>query len=308
MPDNNQKPEMGAALAAGFAPLKKNWLALLITLGVPYVLISIIVIGGPLYLIFKELGSWFVAGEAPQHLSFEMYAPVIGYYLAMSFGATLLASMLYAAIYRWLGVREGERQSMGLRLGADEWRLFIIQLLILLVMLVPSGGVIGLGTALIKAGNEGLGASLLLVGLLFIPVYLVLAMVRLSLAPVQTFATGSLKLFGSWRMTKGAFWVMFLSFAVTAVIMALVSTVLTTPANILFYSNPNTGWLSDPEILETLERAEWPQLMRDTFLSTSALIALVWMALASVIVGIIQVVVYGGMSFYFYNKLKPGAK
>jgi hypothetical protein len=138
--------------------------------------------------------------------------------------AVLFSSVLTAAIYRAvLGRAEGGPGHLAL--GADELRLagsaILVSLLfvgIIAVVAVVAGLMVGgLGA------SGGLGGAVAAVALLPILLLLPLAFfaVRFSLALPATFAERRIRVFESWRLTKGRFWPL-LGMFVLAIVLALV--------------------------------------------------------------------------------------
>ncbi|MDP3749679.1 MAG: hypothetical protein Q8Q88_21830 [Phenylobacterium sp.] len=115
-------------------------------------------------------------------------------------------AVLAAAVYR--AILRPEDTGFGyLRLGQDELRLTVLTLIYFLlslaaVTIVVLLGGIGAGVAYGLLGSPLLGVGL---GLFFLGLLLYVA-VRLSLAPVITFAERRISVFESWGLTKGQFW------------------------------------------------------------------------------------------------------
>lgn len=116
----------------------------------------------------------------------------------------VMAAGVYRLIFRHDDTRFGY-----LRLGADELRLMaltIIYIALLMGLLVA----VTLGTAIVAGLSSlaGQGAGLFMGGVAYLfSLGLVLyVLVRLSLAPVATFAERRLAVFESWSLTRGQFW------------------------------------------------------------------------------------------------------
>ncbi|HLZ77270.1 hypothetical protein [Phenylobacterium sp.] len=131
-------------------------------------------------------------------------APVILLGLAV---LNVMAAAVYRLIFRHDDTRFGY-----LRLGADELRLMgltLIYIVLFIALVVGVGMVSGIVVAL--AGLAGPTVQNFL-GWLSIPVsfgVIVYVLVRLSLAPVATFAERRLAIFESWGLTRGQFWRLF---------------------------------------------------------------------------------------------------
>ncbi len=115
-------------------------------------------------------------------------------------------AVLAAAVYRAI-LRPDDTGLGYLRLGEDELRLTALTLiyfvlsLVAVTIVVLLGG-IGAGVAYGMLGSPLFGVGL---GLFFLGLLLYVA-VRLSLAPVITFAERRISVFDSWALTKGQFW------------------------------------------------------------------------------------------------------
>lgn len=138
------------------------------------------------------------------------------------------------AAYRVV-LRPQEARFGYLRLGADEARQFVVTLvlgilLFVAYMLAATVTVVvtaGVGAGLAAAGIPAALATMISV-LIAIPLFLALwapFAVRLSLAGPQTLAEGRIRLFDSWRLTKGHFWNM-LGVYVIATVLAMIITLL----------------------------------------------------------------------------------
>ena len=131
-------------------------------------------------------------------------APVILLGLAV---LNIMAAAVYRLIFRHDDTRFGY-----LRLGADELRLMgltLIYIVLFIGLVVGVGMVSGIVVAL--AGLVSPAAQSFL-GWLSIPLsfgVIVYVLVRLSLAPVATFAERRLAIFESWGLTRGQFWRLF---------------------------------------------------------------------------------------------------
>jgi hypothetical protein len=158
-------------------------------------------------------------------------------------GAILIASIMGAAVYRAI-LRPAEAPLTRLRLGGDELRLVLLSVIMGVVftgltvaLVIPVGllGVaIGVGANLGQAGaepNAGAMAGIVLVvllGYLLVIAGLVFFAVRLSLAGVMTFAERRLRVFESWRLTKGRFWRLLGCYGLTVVLMLPIYMVMMT--------------------------------------------------------------------------------
>ncbi|TCS14089.1 hypothetical protein [Caulobacter sp. BK020] len=158
-------------------------------------------------------------------------------------GAVLIASIMGAAVYRAI-LRPAEAPLTRLRLGGDELRLVLLSVImgvvftgLTIALAIPVGilGVaIGVGANLGQGGaepNAGAMVGIVLVvllGYLLVIAGLVFFAVRLSLAGVMTFAERRLRVFESWRLTKGRFWRLLGCYGLAVVLMLPIYMVMMT--------------------------------------------------------------------------------
>jgi hypothetical protein len=140
--------------------------------------------------------------------------------------ALIVTAVFTAAVYRAV-LRPTETGFGFLRLGPDEWRLVLLNI-VLWVLYMVAMFVLVLGCFLVfgglafalGAGSNPTGAATIILailgGLTFLCV-LVWVSVRMSLAAPMTFAQGKLKVFESWSATKGHFWPLFGSYLLAGI-------------------------------------------------------------------------------------------
>jgi hypothetical protein len=157
----------------------------------------------------------------------QLGAALIAAAPVLLFGLTVqcvMAAAVYRIIFRHDDVRFGY-----LRFGIDEVRLMGLTLLFLLLVIGLLVGVT-LGAALAMAIVSAISstAAMFVGGVveLFSIGLVVYVLVRLSLAPVITFAERRITIFASWRVTRGHFWVLFLAYllAVFCIFMIMIVT------------------------------------------------------------------------------------
>lgn len=144
--------------------------------------------------------------DADPNAALDNLAALAPLYAIMLPAGLAVQAVLAAAVYRAI-LRPAESRYGYLRLGGDELRLAVLTLIYFLITIVAVsvvvlvGGIVG-GLAYSVMGSPLVGVALgmFFLGLLFY------AAVRLSLAPVITFAEQRITVFDSWRLTKGQFW------------------------------------------------------------------------------------------------------
>ena len=152
------------------------------------------------------------------------------------YGLILLASVIYYAVMNCAVFRaafDSKDSGLGyLRLGGDELRqilvmilFFLLFMVIYIVALIAASIVGGIAAAVVSGG---MGNSPAAVGIVFFVVMLLVLCplvwfaVRMSFYTVHSFATGKIDLFGSWKFTKGRFWILFAGYLVMFVMACLV--------------------------------------------------------------------------------------
>jgi hypothetical protein len=140
------------------------------------------------------------------------------------FGLTIQC-MMAAAVYRII-LRHEDGRFGYLRLGWDELRLMgltVLVVLMLMGLLVALTVASGLVMAVASAAGQSVGVSVGLALELFSVGLVIYVLVRLSLAPVETFAERKLILFRSWKLTEGQFWNLLVAYLLAAFCIFLVT-------------------------------------------------------------------------------------
>lgn len=132
--------------------------------------------------------------------------------------------IMAAAVYRLI-LRHDDTRFRYLRLGPDELRLIGLTL-IYIVLIIALLVVVSLGAAVLMAvaSLAGTGAAFIVGGVaeIFSLGLVVYILVRLSLAPVATFAERRIAVFESWRLTRGHFWGLLGAYLLALVCIVLV--------------------------------------------------------------------------------------
>ena len=224
------------AAMEGFRVLGRRPLAFLTWMGV-YTLVCAVCFGlGYLVLApdLPSLASTFGMGSPA-----EVAKPLIQKARALqNFGTPAglaLQAVLGAAVYRQL-LRPEASAGGYVRFSGDEamqllTNLVLSSLLIGGVVLLLAFGITTVGVTLIATEQRGDGAqaltiiSLTVAGLLAF-LGMIYTAVRLSLAPVMTFDAGTLKIFESWRVTRGHFWRIFFAFILSWLFSVIVGALM----------------------------------------------------------------------------------
>lgn len=117
-------------------------------------------------------------------------------------------SIMAAAVYRLI-FRHDDTRFGYLRLGGDELRLMaltVIYILMIIGLVVAVTMVAGIIVALASVGGAAIAGFVGAATGLFSLGIIIYVLVRLSLAPVATFAERRLAVFESWTLTRGYFW------------------------------------------------------------------------------------------------------
>jgi hypothetical protein len=147
--------------------------------------------------------------------------------------------VMAAAVYRLI-FRHDDTRFGYLRLGADELRLMgltVIYLCLVMALVVGMTVASALVMAVASAAGQAVGNFVGMVAWLFSVGLVIFVLVRLSLAPVATFAERRLAIFESWSLTRGQFWRLLgayvLALACIAVIGILVLVVFSAAAGVV---------------------------------------------------------------------------
>jgi hypothetical protein len=178
----------------------------------------------------------------------------------MIMGLTI-QSMMAAAVYRII-LRHDDARFGYLRLGMDELRLMGLTLLIVLLGIL-SLMVLTIAVALLAAvasvAGEGVAYFVGFSAEVFAIGILIYCAVRLSLAPVATFAERRFVVFESWKLTKGYFWRLLgayvLAVACIVVVALLTLVVFTAIAGAIVLSTG--GQLSDLSVIFSPDETSW---------------------------------------------------
>ncbi|WP_298917526.1 hypothetical protein [uncultured Algimonas sp.] len=191
-----------------------------------YLLVTLL-FGGVMALLF---GGWYVdmfsavASDDPQAVIET--TQMSGSMMALIYLVVLPLSLLFYAVFEAAYLRRYMRRDrFRLRLGADEWRVFVV-LLIWMVAFIASTIVIAIAIALavlfvgIAMGSleseTGPPTAFMLIGTLsYIAVFVGLGAlaVRFSPAAALTIRDRRVRFFEAWRATKGKFWTLFGAYA-----------------------------------------------------------------------------------------------
>lgn len=137
-----------------------------------------------------------------------LVAPILILGLAIQ---CIMAAAVYRLIFRHDDTRFGY-----LRLGADELRLMgltLIYILLFTLLMVGVTMVSAVVLALASVGGHVFADFVGLVAWLASMGLVIFVLVRLSLAPVATFAERRLAIFESWTLTRGHFWKLLVTYA-----------------------------------------------------------------------------------------------
>jgi hypothetical protein len=231
----------GAAIGAGFRAIARNPLALLFWAGVYLLLHSLptLLLAGSM---MGDMGDFYE--RAARHAweggrpDFSWVAGMTGKMMLwrpiLFLGSLVSQTLILGAIYRAV-LTPQDRRFGYLRIGRAELWLgltllvfWVVIFLLVLVLALPliAGGVI---TALqasrnvASAGITGIVVGLAAIGFV---IGLLWVMIRLSLGPVMSWASGDFKLFDSWQLTRGHEWSIFLICVGLVVILWLCEVIL----------------------------------------------------------------------------------
>jgi hypothetical protein len=176
---------------------------------------------GVVYSIAMAMSGFgrFMSGPAAGTMTPQVLTGLLTGEAVAILGAIVMASVLGAGVYRAV-LRPDEAPATRLRLGGDELRLMLLSVImglvftgLMIALMIPMilvGVAVGVAGGLSGAGPSASGmvgvVLVVLVSYLALLAGLVFFAVRLSLAGVMTFAERRLRVFDSWRLTRGRFW------------------------------------------------------------------------------------------------------
>jgi hypothetical protein len=202
-----------------------------------FYLVSIIVLGAgvilamlPLFMSIAKVGGGFPATDPTAMGAFfraNLPALVIAGLVAVPL-ILLWTAVFTGAIYRAV-LRPEDKGFAYIRLGADEFRLFALNLLIF-VVLIGVMLTVGVVAALLMGALAAMKLywAMVLLGIVLFCLY-IWVVVRLVLCAPQTFAEKRVTLFGSWKLTRNHVWGligMFLVLVAIAIGLAFVNFVV----------------------------------------------------------------------------------
>lgn len=150
-------------------------------------------------------------------------APLIPWYLLLLVFVVVYYGVLSAAVNRMV-LRPEDKATFYLRFGGDELRLMgvmIIQSLavfgVYLLVVMAVAILAGVSSAI----SPILGVLIGVLGGLAALAAMIFLLVRFSLAGAETFATGKINIFGTWRLSRGHFWGMLGAYLLALVVIAV---------------------------------------------------------------------------------------
>lgn len=244
----------------GFRVVRRNPLAL-----VAWTLVYLIYTVGALFAsggMMKSMAVWMEQMEAlengPAPTSLDAFAPIMeSYFAAMSHMAwtipvsMIVSAILMAAIARAV-LAPGGGSFGNIRLGMDEFRVFIVTMVICILTAIAAtvafvlAAVIG-GVAI--AAMEGWGGLVMALAILAAGAFVIWLCVRWSLAVPITVAEKRFAIFDSFNLTKGRFWPllgMALIAGVMAIVISLLAGVVTMPLTMMGGMSMFGGMGEDP--------------------------------------------------------------
>ncbi|MDO1559703.1 hypothetical protein Q0812_09715 [Brevundimonas sp. 2R-24] len=151
-----------------------------------------------------------------------------GRFAAAAFPIGIILNVVMSAAVSRAVLRPSEKAFGYLRLGGDELRVFVVNLVLLLVFIgvgIVGGIVIGVAAGVLGQTNEGAAAGVAILLMLVLVCAIIWIAVRLGLAVPMTVAERRIRIFDSWGVTKGRFWSL-LGMGILAFILALVVQIL----------------------------------------------------------------------------------
>jgi hypothetical protein len=218
-----------------------GWVALWMLLGIGPILFLMAVVGPRFIDLVTSLQASAQeidhAAALGRILAFEL--SLLPLFATWSIALLVVSAVSCAAIYRAV-LEPGKSAFAYLRLGMDEVRLFFTQLLLVILMFAFQfllvGGAIGLfilSHMVIGHPWEGWIDTLVVILGLCLFVWVIF---RMSMALPATFAEKHIRIFESWRLTRGNFWPLVGVWALTILIIMAVAAGLGLIGQIVFLS------------------------------------------------------------------------
>lgn len=231
----------------GFRVVRRNPLAL-----VAWMLVYLVYTVGALFAsggMMKSMAVWMEQMEAlengPPPTSPEAFAPIMeSYFQAMSHMvwtipvSMIVSAILMAAISRAV-LSSGTGSFGNIRLGMDEFRVFVVTLVICILTAIVATVAFVLAAAIggfAIAAMEGWGGLVMALAMLAAAAFVIWLCVRWSLAVPITVAEKRFAFFDSFDLTRGRFWPllgMALIAGVMACVIALLASVVTAPLSMM---------------------------------------------------------------------------
>ena len=195
----------------------------------------------PAYLNMFDMALNDVEPSGEQVL--EMLGPIFLVMPLMMVGGILTALLAQGAWLRLL-VRGEVAAIIPFRLGGDELRLFVVNLVMLALLVALEAVFFGLMITIavasgLQESGDGFAAAATMGGILLlaVPVFLIALLyfgIRFAAAPALTIYDRRIRIFDAWPATKGIFWWLLLTYLVVAVIMIIADTVFGTMIQMAF--------------------------------------------------------------------------
>lgn len=214
---------VGPAISAGFRLIGREPLAFLAWCAGYFAISAVILVAA-----WPETSAYYEALAAGADVTDAAIQPPFGLWQWLSVLVTLVVAVCLPAAAMRAVLRPDDRGIFFLRLGSRElWLALCLLVLTILWIVAYLVGVLGLGLTIgaVGAGAGDGGAIVVgLVILVLLPVVLwvwIWLWVRLSMAAALSFAENRLRVFASWRFTKGhGFRIFLVALALFAITMA----------------------------------------------------------------------------------------
>lgn len=181
-----------------------------------------VVLGGETLTEFIRLQAQGPARPGDQERVLGLMSQVWPFFLSATFLNLLVGAVFSSAVFRAV-LRPSDGGPGFLRFGADEGRVMISILAVVLLCFVASLGIgFLLGAILVLVLSPGLAVITLF---LVMSMLLLFLLTRLSLAWPQTFAERRVSILRAWRLSRGRFWPLF-GMVVLAAVLAVVVYIL----------------------------------------------------------------------------------
>ena len=248
---------MAEPLNATFFALKKRERSGVLTgIAAAYLVLMIVIIGAFLAMNYQFLGpvvTWYgqlvsasARGATPDPSTMQPPAGLGLFFLSIipfMFVCYLAFAAFEAACLRWM-IRGEVSGFMGLSLGRDTWSVYLCYwiwffLYIGFSLIVGIISAVVIAVLMMGSQNGQLGSAFIVGEIVRLVTYIPLVFFAVRLAPASAVSVGEKRVafFDAWKVTKGRFWELFLSFLTLYVLVVIGEIVIVGALIAIFFAS-----------------------------------------------------------------------